>query len=95
MGHYCYFCNEKLSGGYRPTCCDEIECICNSCLNDYLSDRMDEDLSFYIMKTIKMNKTCTKATIKVTAELLDWLEGKKPVCPKCEAEWTEHSFEDY
>jgi len=55
---------------------------------------MNRDLSSYILKNLKIDKTCQEAKIKITAELLSWLEAK-PVCPKCGEEWTENSFKYY
>ncbi len=93
MGHYCHFCSEKLFGGIVPTCCDNIECICDACYESVMSNRMSADLSKYILKNVKVEDG--KATFPVNEDFLEWLEGTIPKCPECNADWNKTKFVDY
>ena len=93
MGHYCYFCDEKLVGGMVPQCCDGIECICEGCYEDAMNNRMSVELSNYLRDNFKVEDK--EARVHVNEELLVWLKQKKPLCPECGTDWTTISFEPY
>ena len=68
MGHYCYFCGEKLVGGYVPTCCENIESICTSCLNSFLNVHMSDELQSKIRTEILTMNSLSKETLDELSE---------------------------
>ena len=92
MGHYCFLCSEKLSGGFVPTCCSGYECVCTRCKNDLLIGRCPVSLAAYV----KANGIYAEGCIAFVAskKLKKWLEGEAK-CPKCKKSITEKDFQDY
>ena len=92
MGHYCYICSEKLSGGVTPTCCDNIECYCWGCWERLLKVTMPVELQQRIRdETLDFPGVITANTLRC---ILVWA-NQKPKCPECKTELTEDMIKDY
>ena len=92
MGHYCYFCDVKISEGYRPTCCFGYESTCKKCMQCLLDGTCTNDLKNYLKTSY--NIVGGNIVIPCRKDVLDWLTCVVQ-CPKCSKEINEDSFEDY
>ena len=98
MGHYCYECGEKLSGGVTPTTCDCIECFCARCW-----DEQFDDVICYKLITDELYRKVNPETdpqgrsfILVSKPLYKKeITNTDPTCPKCSTPFDEDGVRNY